>query len=84
MLLERGDEYNYDAVRTLFAHAYGICHVKDSEQDGKKMFRVDLAKTFEIARAAGYRGYFSMEYDAGGDPVQPTFGLIEASLRMLV
>ncbi len=84
MLLERGDEYNYDAVRALFAHAYGICHVKDSEQDGKKMFHVDLAKTFEIARAAGYRGYFSMEYDAEGDPVQPTLGLIAASLRMLV
>lgn len=83
MLLERGSEYNYDAVRAMFDHAYGICHVKDSEQDGKKMFHIDLGRTFEIARAAGYRGYFSMEYDAEGDPVEPTAGLIEGSLREL-
>ena len=83
MLLERGLEYNYNAVRALFDHAYGICHVKDSEQDGKKMFQVDLGRTFEIARAAGYRGYFSMEYDAEGDPTEPTVGLIEGSLREL-
>jgi sugar phosphate isomerase/epimerase len=83
MLLERGDEYNYRAVRAMFDHAYGICHVKDSEQDGRKMFHVDLGKTFEIARAAGYRGYFSMEYDAEGDPVEPTSKLIEGSLRVL-
>ena len=81
MLLERGDDYNYKAVRAMFDHAYGICHVKDSEQDGKKMFHVDLGKTFEIARAAGYRGYFSMEFDAEGDPFAPTAGLIEASLH---
>jgi sugar phosphate isomerase/epimerase len=84
MLLERGDDYNYQAVAALFAHAYGICHVKDSEQDGKKMFHVDLGRTFEIARAAGYRGYFSMEYDAEGDPFEATARLIEGSLRVLV
>ena len=83
MLLERGDDYNYKAVAAMFDHAYGICHVKDSEQDGKKMFHIDLARTFEIARAARYRGYFSMEYDAEGDPFAPTEGLIEASLRVL-
>ena len=75
MLLERGDDYNYKAVQALFEHAYGICHVKDSEQDGKKMFHVDLGRTFEIARAAGYRGYFSMEYDAEGDPFAAYFGV---------
>jgi sugar phosphate isomerase/epimerase len=83
MLLERGDEYNYKAMAAMFSRAYGICHVKDSEQDGKKMFHVDLGKTFEIARAARYRGYFSIEYDAEGDPFEPTQGLIEAGLRAL-
>jgi sugar phosphate isomerase/epimerase len=83
MLLERGPDYNYGAMRAMFEHAYGICHVKDSEQDGKKMFHVDLGKAFEIARAAGYRGYFSMEYDAEGDPVEPTLELIEGSLKAL-
>jgi sugar phosphate isomerase/epimerase len=83
MLLERGDDYNYKAVAAMFEHAYGICHVKDSEQDGKKMFHVDLARTFEIARAARYRGYFSIEYDADGDPVGPTEALIAGSLKAL-
>jgi sugar phosphate isomerase/epimerase len=83
MLLERGDDYNYKAVAAMFDHAYGICHVKDSEQDGKKMFHIDLARTFEIAEKARYRGYFSMEYDAEGDPFEPTAKLIEASLGAL-
>jgi sugar phosphate isomerase/epimerase len=84
MLLDRGDDYNYKAVAAMFEHAYGICHVKDSEQDGKKMFHVDLGKSFEIARTAGYRGYFSMEYDADGDPFEPTAKLIDASVRAIV
>jgi sugar phosphate isomerase/epimerase len=83
MLLERGDDYNYKAVAAMFEYAYGICHVKDSEQDGKKMFHVDLARTFEIARVARYRGYFSIEYDAEGDPAAPTEALIAASLKVL-
>lgn len=83
MLLERGGDYNYKAVAAMFEQAYGICHVKDSEQDGKKMFHVDLARIFEIARAARYRGYFSMEYDAEGDPMGPTEELIAGSLRVL-
>lgn len=84
MLLERGDDYNYKAIAAMFDHAYGICHVKDSEQDGAKMFHVDLGRIFEIAQKARYRGYFSMEYDAEGDPFLPTAKLIEASLRVLV
>lgn len=83
MLLGRGEDYNYKAVAAMFEHAYAICHVKDSEQDGKKMFHVDLARTFAIAKAAGYRGYFSMEYDAEGDPGGPTEGLVAESLKVL-
>ena len=83
MLLERGEDYNYKAMTELFKHAYGIAHGKDSEQDGKKFFRIDLAKTFAIAKTAGYRGYFSMEFDAEGDPFAPTQGLIDASLKAL-
>ena len=83
MLLERGEDYNYKAMAELFKPAYGISHVKDSEQDGKKFFRIDLPKTFGIAKAAGYRGYFSMEFDAEGDPFAPTQALIDASLKAL-
>jgi hypothetical protein len=53
MLLGRGVDYNDKALTAMFAHAYGISHVKDSEVDGKKLFRVDMARIFAIAKAAG-------------------------------
>jgi sugar phosphate isomerase/epimerase len=83
MLLGKGEEYNYQAMAAMFAHAHGISHVKDSEVDGKKIFRVDVAKTFALAKAAGYRGYFSMEWEGATEPYAGTQSLIEASLKAL-
>ena len=83
MLLEKGEDYNYEAVTAMFEHAYGICHVKDSEVDGKRVFHVDLAKTFGIAKATGYRGYFSMEWEGATEPYAGTQSLIDASLKAL-
>ena len=80
----KGDEdFNYRAVDAMFRHAYNIAHVKDSEVDNGKVFRVSMAKTFAIARAAGYRGYFSMEFEGQGEPYEGTRKLIEESLRDL-
>jgi sugar phosphate isomerase/epimerase len=84
MIEKNGDEkFNYDAVKAMFQHAYNISHVKDSEVDGKKVFRVDLAKTFSIAKAAGYRGYYSMEWEGPTDPVEGTKFLIAQSIKNL-
>jgi sugar phosphate isomerase/epimerase len=83
MLLGKGEEYNDKAMTAMFAHAYGICHVKDSEVDGKRVFRVDVAKIFGIAKAAGYRGYFSMEWEGATEPYAGTQSLIDASLKAL-
>ncbi len=83
MLLGRGDAYNYEAMKVMFEHAHGISHVKDSEVDGKTVYRVDVAKTFAIAKAAGYRGYFSMEWEGATEPYAGTQGLIDASLEAL-
>jgi sugar phosphate isomerase/epimerase len=83
MLLGRGEDYNDKVMKAMFEHAHGISHVKDSEVDGKKVFRVDVAKTFAIAKAAGYRGYFSMEWEGATEPYAGTEGLIEASLKAL-
>jgi len=84
MLEKNGDEkFNYDAVKAMFQHAYNISHVKDSEVDGKKVFKVDLAKTFGIAKAAGYRGYYSMEWEGASDPFEGTKFLIAESLKNL-
>ena len=80
----KGDEkYNYDAVTAMFQRAYCIAHVKDSEVDEGKIFRVDVGKTFAIAKAAGYRGYFSMEWEGQGEPYAGTQQLLDASMKYL-
>jgi sugar phosphate isomerase/epimerase len=79
----KGDlDFNYRAMKELFARAYNISHVKDGEADDNgKILNIDIKKTFEIAKAANYRGFYSMEYDAPGDPYEPTKNLIELTLQ---
>ena len=72
------------AMEVMFAHAYGICHVKDGEVDDQgKASRVDLAKAFAALKKHGYKGYCSIEYDAPGDPYKPTTELVEATIKYL-
>ncbi len=72
------------AMDAMFAHAYGICHVKDGEPDEQgKPTRVDLAKAFTALKKSGYKGYCSIEYDAPGDPYKPTADLIDATIKYL-
>ena len=78
------DDFNYRAVDAMFAHAYGICHVKDGEVDEQgKPTHVDLARTFAILKKRGYKGYCSIEYDAPGDPYKPTADLVEKTVKFL-
>ena len=78
------DDYAYKGVDGMFAHAYGISHVKETEEGEQgKIAHVDLAKTFGIAKQHGYGGYFSMEWDSPGDPYAGTAGLIEKTLKNL-
>jgi len=83
-MLSGDEKFDYEAVTAMFKHAYNISHVKDSEIGPKrKLFRVDINKTFAIAKASGYRGYFSMEWEGDGEPYGGTKKLIEASLANL-
>lgn len=83
-MLTHDQEFNNRAMEAMFKHAYGISHVKDSEGSGKDKFvTVDVAKCFEIAKAAGYRGYFSMEWEGDGEPYAGTQKLIDLSLKYL-
>ena len=78
------DEYAYKGIDEMFANAYGISHVKETEVgEAGKIAQVDLAKTFGIAKRHGYKGYFSMEWDSPGDPYAGTAGLIEKTLKNL-
>ena len=76
-------DYAYRAIDEMFAHAYGICHVKDGEVDDGKVSHVDLARTFSILKKHGYRGYCSIEYDAPGDPYKTTAELVEKTIQFL-
>jgi sugar phosphate isomerase/epimerase len=81
-ILKGDPDFNYRAVKEMFARAYNISHVKDGEADDNgKILNIDIKKTFEIAKAAKYRGFYSMEYDAPGDPYPPTKKLIELTLQ---
>jgi sugar phosphate isomerase/epimerase len=77
-------DYAYRGIDVMFAHAYGICHVKDLELDEQgKAARVDLARTFGILKAHNYKGFCSIEYDAPGDPYKATAELIEKTEQYL-
>jgi sugar phosphate isomerase/epimerase len=84
MIEKHGDEnFNDSALKAMFAHAYNISHVKDSERDGGSLYRVNLERCFAIAKSAGYRGYYSMEWEGDGEPFAGTQKLIDASLKYL-
>jgi sugar phosphate isomerase/epimerase len=83
-MLTHDQEFNDRAMETMFKHAYSIAHVKDSEgDDAGKFHTVDVAKCFEIAKAQGYRGYFSMEWEGNGEPYAGTQRLIDETLKCL-
>jgi sugar phosphate isomerase/epimerase len=83
MLIRNDQSYNDEALGMLFPLAYNISHVKDVEIDGNKVYRVDVDRIFAIARKAGYKGYFSIEWEGKGDEYEETKKLIQASLRSL-
>jgi sugar phosphate isomerase/epimerase len=79
-------EFNRKAVAAMLSHAFNMCHVKDTLEDEKgQVYEVDLETMFNMARHAGYRGYFSMELDiaSGGDPFPGTERLIAKTLQYL-
>jgi len=83
-LAAHDEEFQNRAMDVMFAHAYGICHVKDGEvDDDGKASHVDLARTFAILKKHGYKGYCSIEYDAPGDPYKPTAELVEQTVKFL-
>ena len=84
LLSSSAAERAYKGVDSMFGHAYCISHVKEGETNEKdKSVHVDLARTFGFAKAHGYKGYFSMEFDSPGDPYSGTKELIDKTVRYL-
>lgn len=82
--LALGDEqFNAGSVQRMFAHAWNISHVKDAEQFKDGLKTAKLAPLFAIAKAAHYRGYYSMESDSDVDPFVDTRQLIRQSLTLI-
>jgi sugar phosphate isomerase/epimerase len=80
----KGDEkFNYAAVQAMFQRAYNICHVKDSEVDEGKVFRIDLERTFAIAKASGFKGYYSVEFEGQGDAYAGVAKLADSALKYI-
>jgi sugar phosphate isomerase/epimerase len=80
----RDEDYAYRGIDAMFAHAYGICHVKaGGVNDQDKVVPVDLARTFAILKKHGYKGYCSMEFDQTGDPYKATAELIDKTIGYL-
>jgi sugar phosphate isomerase/epimerase len=72
----------YRGLEQMFAHAYGISHVKDASMTPKgQAVPVDLARALAIAKKHDYKGYFSMEWDSEGDPYAGTEKLIATTLK---
>ena len=79
-----GDErFNAQNVKDMFAYAWNIAHVKDAEDVHGKRKTASLAELFGIAKASGYRGYYSMESDSDVDPMVDTRHLIEQSVSLI-
>lgn len=82
-LMGGGEQFNTQAVQHMFAHAWNIAHVKDAEMIRDKREIVSLPELFGIAKAARYRGYYSMESDSDVDPVIDTKHLIQQTLTLM-
>jgi sugar phosphate isomerase/epimerase len=84
-MLKGDPAYNYKGVTAMFKHVFNMAHVKDEviSEDGTT-YKIDLAKAFGIAKASGYRGYFSMEWETqAGDPFEGTQRLVKETLHYL-
>ncbi len=78
------EEYAYSGIQAMFAHAYNICHVKETEVGAQgQVVHADLAKTFGMLKASHYQGYCSIEWDSPGDPYAGTQNLIDNAIRYL-
>jgi len=84
-MLKGDPAYSYRGVEAMFKHVFNMSHVKDEViTESGTVYRIDMPKAFGIAKASGYRGYFSMEWETqAGDPFQGTKRLVKETLRNL-
>ncbi len=84
-LIGHDQEFNERGLKGMFAHAFNMSHVKEDMVDEKgRKYHVNLPNVFAIAKASGYRGYFSMEAESeGGNAYEGTQKLVNHTLKCL-
>lgn len=70
----------YHGLEVLIPLAKSMCHAKR----WTRFPDVDISRCVRILNDAGYKGYISFEYEAGGDPVEGTLKLMEDVVEGLV
>ena len=70
----------YHGLEVLIPMAHTMCHAKR----WTRFPDVDIARCVQVLNDAGYDGYISTEYEAGGDPVEGTLKLLDDVVGSLV
>jgi sugar phosphate isomerase/epimerase len=63
----------YNGLKVLIPYARSMCHAKR----WTRYPDVDISRCVQILNDAGYKGYISMEYEGGGDPLAGALKLME-------
>jgi sugar phosphate isomerase/epimerase len=71
-------------LKALFPQARTVCHVRDTEGDGKGgLVHFDLNRCLSISREAGYKGLYSIEAEANGDVFANIQHVLDEVLKFL-
>ncbi|MCF7973327.1 MAG: sugar phosphate isomerase/epimerase [Phycisphaerae bacterium] len=70
----------YHGLEALIPYASSMVHAKR----WSRYPEVDIARCVRVLNKANYSGYISLEYEAGGDPVEGTLQLMKDVLAVLV
>lgn len=71
-------------LKALFPLARTVCHVRDTEGDGKGgLVHFDLQRCLRISREAGYKGLYSIEAEAEGDVYANVQHVLDEVLKFL-
>jgi hypothetical protein len=69
----------YNGLGVLIPMAKSMCHAKR----WTRFPEVDINRCVQVLNDAEYKGYISLEYEAGGDPVEGTLRLMEDVVEAL-
>jgi hypothetical protein len=70
----------YHGLEVLIPMAKSMCHAKR----WTRFPDVDISRCVRVLNDAKYKGYISVEYEAGGDPVEGTLKLMEDVVEALI